>query len=319
MAANQAPKDYEDLAKQLSESPDHRVVRRFVPQDQYTPDDGSEKKVVAFLDTETTGRDYQKHDVFEIGIVLADYCPKSGRIFNVIDRYSGLNDPGYPLPEVIVELTGVKPEEVIGQKFDFDKINEIVARADLFVAQNAAFDRKFMEKIVPALAKKPWACNLFDGPWDEMGYPIKKQEYLAYAAAGVFYDAHRALTDSEVLLHIVATTPAPDSRPVFAHILASAREESYVVWAVNSPFEKKDKLKEDGYKWSDGTTPGQPKAWYKVTRDVEAELQYLGENIYSRKQAIDVDMMIATDRYSVRHTERQQMDVIPPARPTNRP
>jgi DNA polymerase-3 subunit epsilon len=132
--------------------------------------------------------------------------------------------------------------------------------------------------------------------------------------AGIFYDAHRALTDSEVLLDIM-TKQGPDGRPILAHILEKAREPNFTVWAIKSDFETKDALKAAGYRWSDGTVPGRPKAWYKETDDVDAELDFLATKIYSRNQMIEVDMVTPLDRYSTRHTERTQMEVRVGARP----
>jgi DNA polymerase-3 subunit epsilon len=306
--------EFNALAKKLEESPDHKVLRRFFPVDEYAPPDESVKRLALVFDTETTGLDYQTDEIFEIGFVLAEYNPKTGVVYRVIERYSGFDDPGFPLPDVIVALTGVKTEEIVGKSFDHDRIRAAIAKTDIVIAQNAAFDRKFIEKRYPEFIEKNWACNVVDGPYEAMGMAIKKQEYLAIKVAGIFYDAHRALTDSEVLLDIM-TKQGPDGRPILAHILEKAREPNFTVWAIKSDFETKDALKAAGYRWSDGTVPGRPKAWYKETDDVDAELDFLATKIYSRNQMIEVDMVTPLDRYSTRHTERTQMEVRVGARP----
>jgi DNA polymerase-3 subunit epsilon len=300
--------NFELIAQSLEQSPDFVVLRRFQPVDQYCEDDGSRKKTLMILDTETTGLDYKKDVVFEIGYVLVEYSPDTGKLYKIIDRYSGFEDPGFPLPEVIVKLTGVTDDEVRGQTFDWDKINEDIKKTDLVLAHNASFDRKFVEPIFPLFIKKPFACSLTEGPWEEMGIKTKKLEYLAMTISHVFYDAHRALTDAEVTLHVLAQN-AHDDKNIFSHVLASARVPSYRVWATNAPFEKKDALKIDGkFYWSDGTEEGKLKAWFKdrVT-DIDVVLDFLATNVYAREQKIDVDRIEPMDRHSVRYTERVQM------------
>lgn len=310
-----SPEELEKMALLLSDSPDFVIIRRFVAKDVYAAPDDTQKKVAMFFDTETTGLDVLVDDVFEIGYVMAEYNPTTGDIYRILGRYSGFSDPGYPLPEIITQLTGVATSEITGHKFDDATIRADASRADLIIAQNAGFDRKMIERIYPEFVGKPWACTVNDGPWDEMKYSIKKQEFLALKAARVFYDAHRALTDAEVLLHIT-TMPSHDGRPILAHILEKARNESYCVWAIGAAFETKDILKGAGYRWSDGTVPGKPKSWYKETTDVDAEIDFLAENVYKRRQTIEVDLMTPYDRYSTRYTERIQREVNPAPRKT---
>jgi DNA polymerase-3 subunit epsilon len=296
---------YEQMIAELEQTGMFRVVREFTPQSGYKvhPGSGGERLGVAMIiDTETTGRDHKLDRVFEIGYVMTEYGKNTGSLYQVIGEYSGFEDPGYPLPEKIEQLTKVKYEEVRGKSFDDERIRSDLARADIVIAQNASFDRKFLEGIFPEFQAKPWACSVEDAPWDDMGITTRKQEYLAYAVAGVKYSAHRALTDAQVLLHILSH-PSHDGRSIFSHVLESARKPSYRVWAMHSPYEKKDVLKDidRGYRWSSGEDEDKiGKVWFKErVEDLDEELRFLGHEIYHpSKGLVTVDLMTARTRYS---------------------
>jgi DNA polymerase-3 subunit epsilon len=144
-----------------------------------------------------------------------------------------------------------------------------------------------------------------------MGVITTKQEFIAYKTRRIFYEAHRALVDAEVLLDIVQG-PAHDGRSVLANIIDAAATPTYRVWAVNSPFEAKDRLKtEGGYYWSDGTEPGKLKSWFKDgVVDLDAELAFLA-TIYPRPAKVTVDAMTAEERFSARYRSRVEVDIKP--------
>lgn len=289
----------------------YRVLRRFVSPPTVPLSGRADTGIMMVVDTETTGTNPLADKVFEIGYVLAEYDPATGDVLGVVDRYSGFDDPGFPLSDTIVKLTGVTYAEVEGQHFDDDRIRRDIARADLVIAQNASFDRQFLEPIFPEFAAKRWACTRDDAPWEAMGVNTSKQEFLAFQICRMFYEAHRALTDAEVLLDIVRH-PAHDQRSIIANIMESAQRPTFRVWAVNSPFESKDILKlEGGYWWSDGSEPGKLKAWYKnAVVDLQAELDFLAK-IYPKPQRIAVDLITASERFSTRVAERKELEIIP--------
>ena len=55
--------------------------------------------MAAFVDVETTGLDHRSDEVVELAIVLFAYDRSTGRILDIIDNYTGLRDPGRPIPE----------------------------------------------------------------------------------------------------------------------------------------------------------------------------------------------------------------------------
>lgn len=306
--------DYEALVQELEATGDYKVVRRFEPASSYSPlgeVDPAQLRTVMVVDTETTGLNNETDKIIDLGYVLAEFHPRSGLIHRTLEHFSGFEDPGLPIPETITQLTGITDADVAGQRLDESRIEAAIARSDLVIAHNAPFDRGFLERRFPTFQSKWWACSQREAPWREMMTGSTKLEWLAYQLGGVFYGAHRALVDSEVLLFLL-TRAGLNGRTILSHILESSARKTYCVWAENAPFEKKDVLKKDkGYRWSDGTNPEAPiKAWYKANvTDLEAELAMLGAEVYGRNARVTVDVVTGRQRYTGRYLSREKMDV----------
>lgn len=311
---NQNIQAHAQAVAELEGTGNYRVLRRFMPVDVYketvTPEEEAKAKHVCVIDTETTGLDPQTDKILEIGYLLATFNPATGEIYRVIRRYDGFEDPGEPISPEITKLTGIRDEDVKGKAFDEQRILDDIGSADIVLAQNAPFDRNFLERRMPAFAHKWWACTQREAPWQSMGVGSSKLEFLAYAVGGIFYEAHRALTDAEVLLHLL-TFPAHDGRKVLAHVLESSRKTSHRIWAIGSPFDKKDYLKKRKYQWNDGSDPLKPiKAWYKDgLHDMTAELDDLAVNVYGRPATVIVDRITGRERFTERFAERSELAI----------
>jgi DNA polymerase-3 subunit epsilon len=74
------------------------------------------------------------------------------------------------------------------------------------------------------------------------------------------------------------------------------------MWAVRAEetaFEQRAALKQRGYRWDDGAGK-RVKAWWILTGDPQAELDWLAAEIYGADRIIPVLRMPATMRYSAR-------------------
>ncbi len=98
---------------------------------------------------------------------------------------------------------------------------------------------------------------------------------------GLFHDGHRGLADCEVLLEILAPPLPGSAEPTLKRLLDTARQPTLRVWALDSPFDMKDRLKARGCRWSNGSD-GNPRAWYRDVPDigVEDERQYLMTEVH---------------------------------------
>lgn len=291
----------EGIARTLTASGWYRVVRKFQPRDQYAEADDAPKRTALYVDVETTGLDRASDAIIEFAAVPFRYGVEDGEIYDVGAGLSFLEDPGYPIPESVSDLTGITDDMVRGKRIDDARVEALLDDASLVVAHNASFDRPFVERRLPGFAIKPWACSCKEVPWREHGCSGTKLEYLLLTIAGEFYDAHRAEDDCRVGIHVLASRGPSGDLP-FAQLLASARRPTYRVWAVASPFECKDRLRARRYHWNDGSD-GRPRAWYTDVpeSDLKLELAWLGESVYGGDpDSCIVDRLTAMERYSAR-------------------
>jgi DNA polymerase III subunit epsilon len=255
------------------------------------------------LDTETTGLDHCADKVIELGIVAFEYDPCSGQIIRITERYSGFEDPGVPISKEVQEITGITDEMVRGEAFDDQQVNLLAEKASLVIAHNAAFDRKFVEGRFPSFAKVPWACTVSQIDWGAERISSRTLEYLLFKTGSVTINAHRALDDAEGLLGLLLERLPVSGEPVFKALLKKAHEISSRVFAISAPFEKKDLLKDRGYRWNDGSRGGSKAWWRDVPAQAEQEeLAYLGSEIYPRGNTsqVQITRCDAYARFSVR-------------------
>ncbi|MBS0248404.1 MAG: 3'-5' exonuclease [Proteobacteria bacterium] len=291
--------DAESLARHLEATGDYKVLRRLIPRDPTPTAAGYTGKIGIVLDVETTGLDPAKEEIIEIAMIKFRYSPIDA-IEGVVEIFQAYNEPTNPIPHAITELTGITNEMVAGHKIDKDALEAFVADASIIIAHNAAFDRRFAERLSPVFEHKNWACTQTEIDWRKLGFSGAKLSYLL-ADIGYFHNAHRAIDDCHALVEILAYSLSETARSVFSELLASARRTTVRIWAQGSPFDLKDLLKARGYRWNDGTD-GRPKSWF-VDIDADksdAELGYLKKEIYQREANINYQTITALERFSNR-------------------
>jgi DNA polymerase-3 subunit epsilon len=189
---------------------------------------------------------------------------------------------------------------VAGHAIDQSEIEAFIKDAVLIVAHNAAFDRRFAERLSPQFAHKAWACSQSQVDWAAEGIEGTRLPYLV-AHFGHFYDKHRAVNDCLAAIELLASPLSISKTTALSLLLENARKPTWRIWAENSPYDLKDQLKARGYKWNPDGTPF-PKAWFIDVPDEnkDAELAYLRNEIYQR----DVDPLVrridAFNRFSDR-------------------
>lgn len=246
------------------------------------------------VDVETTGLKAEDDAIIELGVVRASYSPSAKRMTAILDVYSGYEDPGRPIPEVITEITGISDQDVAGQSIDTARLDRMVGTNDpLLIAHNAAFDRAFMDKRFPGIANLRWGCTMDGIPWKELGFEGRKLEYLLLTQ-GWFYQGHRAATDCLATAWLLAQRPE-----AFAHLLESVENETVVVRAFGSPYETKDKLSQRGYRWHPGDM-GSNKCWWTEipAADLEAEQVWLNNLYHNGAERAAYQFRNARNRYS---------------------
>jgi DNA polymerase-3 subunit epsilon len=289
--------ELEALRAELEHTGDYRVLRKLRTPSAIDPP--ALARTGLFIDVETTGLDPARHEIIELAMVPFFYLP-DGDIVGVGEPFSGLRQPASPIPPAITALTGIDDGMVAGQVIDPDAVAAFVSSASLVVAHNAGFDRRFVERFSDVFTTKPWACSMAEVPWVAEGAETVKLAYLAMER-GFFYDGHRALNDCYAAIELLSQPLPRTGEIALSKLLDSARRPLWRIWAENSPFDLKDRLKERGYRWNVDPGPA-PRAWFVDVADEskDAELGFLQVEIYGREIELLTRRITAYDRYSDR-------------------
>jgi DNA polymerase-3 subunit epsilon len=293
--------DLETMAATLAQSPDFKVLRKFVPRARYAEEQwdlGGKRPVrlAAFVDTETNGLE-DDAEIIELGIVPFAYDAESGAIYDVFPSLSFFEEPKRAIPEEVQALTGITPAMVKGQRIDDGVVNELLSRTHLVFAHVARFDRPKCERRLPAFARLPWSCTQEEIEWRDFGVNGGALGNILMSACGEFLDgAHRAANDCQAGVHILATATL-NERTAMQMILASAREGAHRVCAMYSPMEAKEALR--GRKYRARYEYGRFCYWYKDVKaeDVEAESEWC-RDVADAEPVVKI--VHAVDRYSER-------------------
>src|ERR1039457_3704092 len=168
------------ILRKINLNQDARFSQRTIPN----------PRIGICIDTETAGLNHLQDKIIELGIVAFEYDPDTAEIIRIIDRYSGFEDPGFPLSSETTEITGITDDMVRGHTFDDEQINRFANPETMVIAHNAGFDRKFVEARFPLFSKLPWACTVNQVNWQAERISTRVLEYLLFKF-GWFIHAHQ--------------------------------------------------------------------------------------------------------------------------------
>lgn len=255
--------------------PNIRILKRVHPLSDYPFAETTEGPVrhVVLVDVETTGTDPMRDEVIDVALITIEVDAR-GEITGLVNKGEALRDPGMPIPEAITQLTGLTDDDVRGKVIDLDRLERVLAGADVLIAHNCRFDAAFLEDLMPGLAGAAWACSASDFDWVAAGFDGRKLGHLLMQA-GYFNDAHRAMADVISLLHLLARR-LEDGRTVISVLLENAERPSVRVEATGAPYEKRSLLKARGYHWDP-----QAKLWWSEVAqvDLDHEVAWIGREI----------------------------------------
>ncbi len=294
----------EQLAQQLEQHPDYRVLRRLVPGRIFnTPAPGQTLRKGIVLDTETTGLNVASDRVIELGMLAFEFDPVTGMVYRVTDVLDELEDPGFPIPPETIAVHHITDEMVKGQHIDDARVAAFVKDASVVIAHNASFDRPFVEARWPLFAQMDWACSIKDIDWKEEGFGSAKLEYLL-STQGYFYEAHRAEADCWALLELLNQVLPQSQQTALLTVLLTLNQPQQKVYAINSPFETKDKLKARNYRWA-----AELRCWTRVVAgaaEMTQELEWLKHHVYAGRSArVEIETTGGKVRYSNRQGHKE--------------
>ncbi len=282
----------------LRNHPDYRVLSRIPERTHYAEAGKHTVRKGVILDTETTGKVAGSDKIIELGMVAFEYDAETGQAFRILGSFNQLEDPGMPIPPEATAVNGITDEMVAGKHIDDDAVADFMKDTSLVIAHNARFDRGFCEVRFPLFENYAWGCSFEEVAWDEEGLGSAKLEFIAYKF-GLFYDAHRAVSDCRALLEILQH-PLPNSgEPALKSLAAFVNRSTCTIRALNSPFSTKDALKGRGYRWD-----AEIRTWHTTVLSrtaMEEEIAWLKEHIYSGNTAtLEFEVSDAMNRYSGR-------------------
>ncbi len=268
--------DIDEQIARLESTGDHKVLRRLDVREGHTRVDGdlNATQVAIVVDTETTGLSPDADVIIEIAMRRCRY-DAAGRILEIGRAATWREDPGCALAPEIVRLTGISDADLVGQEIDTAAATSMLKSADVIIAHNACFDRKFVERRLPEAAGFAWACSCREIDWAAGGYDGRSLGWLL-AQAGWFHGAHRAEADVDAVIQLLQQT-MPHGRTALRELLDTAGSPSVLVRAMGTHFDVKDALKARGYHWQASLS-----VWCReVAQDDQYDEEYwLARNAY---------------------------------------
>lgn len=220
------------------------------------------------VDVETTGLDAGSDRIIEMGYV--EFVMEGGHKPAIVESYGGLEDPGVEITREITEITGIENSHVKGRSIDWVRVRAAMERAQVVIAHNMPFDKAFLLNR-PELKgiNVHWACSMRHIDWAGKGFRTQSLNYLAADHGFVNPFAHRAIFDCAATFRLI--------EPYIPELVSRSYEKEFNVVARGAPFESKDILKKNGYRWD----PGQ-RVWSKVLPEskLEKERDFLSEMVY---------------------------------------
>lgn len=247
------------------------------------------------LDVETSGLDHRKGRIIELAMRRFRYN-RAGEITHIDRGYEWREDPGEPLPDEIIRLTGLTDEDLAGREIDEDAATQVLRSTSFVCAHHANFDRRWIEDRLPGARGLNWACSMEDIDWRVQGFDGRSLGFLLMQA-GFYHCGHRALTDVDAVIQLLRHR-FDDGRTALAHMVESASRPRWRIRARGADYSAKDLLKERRYRWD-----ADAKVWWKEVGDADrlAEEWWLAANVYSdarvRALSPDIERITARNRF----------------------
>jgi DNA polymerase-3 subunit epsilon len=217
-------------------------------------------KLIALIDTETTGLDPRTDDLIEVAV--AHYDLDFGQI---VELHSYLL---YAESNAAEAINGI-PAELLrhrGRHFDCDRdlfiaqdIASSLTRADAVVAWNVAFDRPWIENFLRGFdviggEKLPWVCAMDDIEWPKAS--TSKGLVATALAHGVgVTDAHRATADVLTMARLFSR--ARELGADLSDMVERGARPKAEFRAVVT-YEQREAAKRAGFRWD-----GERKGWFR--------------------------------------------------------
>ena len=154
------------------------------------------------LDTETTGTSHQDQIIeYAHTFFLAD--KETGKIIEVLDEYTALQEPTVPINPFAQQVHGLGLEQLRGHALDLSYIEKSLSDAQLILAHNVGFDKRFVSAMITSAASKEWRCTMRSVDWLAQGIASRKMEDIIRFYNISAQARHRAADDVRCTLSAI--------------------------------------------------------------------------------------------------------------------
>jgi len=294
--------ELEDLIKDemISNTQDWKIIQKINLPDSYSEKISGEVKKGVVIDVEATGLNIDYDEIIQLALLPFEYEVPSGNILKVLknESYEGLREPNVSMTEEATLITGITKDMLKDKNIDNNTVNKILNQSDIVLAHNAFFDRPMVEQYWEGFKKLPWACTFSSINWLKEGFSSAKLELLGINF-GWYYDGHTALNDCEACLALLSETLPKSNKTVFSACRDYALLNTYLISAIDAPYDKRKLLRRRGYKWRPADKKN-GKVWWKELPSHEDEIMWLNSKIYQNNKTIPIKKISSIDRYSNR-------------------
>ena len=289
-----------DIIKTEVNESNWKLIRKLHLPEKYNDPSEEEVKKGIVLDVEATGLSIGHDDVIQLALLPFEYETSSGKItrINKDKAFNGMREPRVPISEEASLITGITNDMVINKTINAEEVEEIINSTDLVIAHNAAYDRPMVEQHWDCFKNVSWACTFRSINWLKEGFSSAKLELLGMNY-GWFYTGHDAFNDCEACLALLSETLPKRDATIFSVLREYAAKPSYLVKAIDAPYDKRTKLRRRGYRWRPADQIN-GKVWWTETTEYEEEINWLNKEIYKREINIPIKKITALNRYSDR-------------------
>lgn len=216
--------------------------------------------ILLALDFETTGLDFEKDRVIEVGAILYSTGQK-----RTLEAASFLVKTDVPVTKEITGITGITQQAV--DKFGYssgialETLTEMIGQADAFFGQNVKrFDKKMYDKWCERERRFPIDKTWIDTRTDLPGVESKHLGYMAADAGFLNLNAHSALSDCQTCLKLLEHYyPDGNINPV-----VERAKSPDVVLVSHQDRSENDLVKKRKFRWNPDM-----KIWWKIVKEMD--------------------------------------------------
>jgi DNA polymerase-3 subunit epsilon len=210
------------------------------------------------LDLETTGLDFNKDRVIEIGVVLFSTNQRK-----CIENFGQLVKSDVPVSSEITKITSIHQTAVDRFGYDQDEVFEVLTylmdSCDAVIGHNViGFDKKMAESWARR-NKQTLPDKLYiDTMIDIKGHEGKKLSYLAADHGILNYFPHSAMADAQTVL-LVADKYNP------ADLVTRAKMPTVIIQS-HAPRSQNEQVKKAKFRWNPDY-----KMWWKAVKETDVD------------------------------------------------